>query len=184
MELIYLGYGLTVVNYIFYCVSRYQRDKKNILFLDLFAKFCTVIALYCFNSLTGSYIMLLKFFIGIACYIKECKNYKLFGLYWLFQAVLIIIFWNTYVGISSVLIFVSSSISLFANWWLSPQYMRLCAVMAALFYLSFQISLANWAGLLEIVAISCNFGAYMKYRDKDKEEKCVFFNKLLCRIHK
>ena len=164
MNLIYVGYGLTVINYIFYCASRFQKDKKNILFLDLFAKTCTIFALYCFGSLTGSYIMFLKLIIGIVCYTKECKNWKLFFLYWVFEIIFILILWNTYIGISSVLVFVCSSISLLANWWLSPQYMRISAVVGSGFYLAYQISISNWAGLLEIVALGSNIGAYVKYK--------------------
>ena len=162
---LYIGYGLTILNYIFYCTSRFQKNKKNILFLDLIAKFCTVIALYFLNSLTGSYIMCLKFLIDIICYIKENKRLKLSALYWIFQIVFILILWNTYIGISSMLVFFCSSITLLANWWLSPQYMRISSAVGSGFYLAYQISITNWAGLLEIIAFASNVNAYLKYKN-------------------
>jgi hypothetical protein len=108
--------------------------------------------------------MFLIFLICIACYVKQIKNWKLAPLFWLFQVLFIIILFKTYIGISSVLVFTSCTLTLVANWWLKPQNMRLVAVFGCVIYLAYQISIANWAGLLEIFSLASNAGSYLKYR--------------------
>lgn len=166
---IYIGYILTIINYIVYCYSRFQSNKKDILFLDLFAKACTVVALYCFSSLTGVYNMCITFVICLICYLKQRNNWKLMSCYWIFQALFVMVLMKTYIGISSILVFSCSSISLCANWWLSPQHMRLSAVFGSVIYLAYQISIANWAGLLEVFALISNLFSFLKYRKIKKD---------------
>ena len=169
INLIYIGYGLTIINYIVYCYSRFLSNKKDILFLDLFAKACTVVALYCFGSLTGAYNMCLTFVICILCYLKQRNNWKLMPCYWIFQTLFVVVLMKTYIGISSILVFFCSSITLCANWWLSPQHMRLSAVFGSVIYLAYQISIANWAGLLEIFALGSNLFSFLTYRKIEKD---------------
>ena len=159
-----LGYLFTAINYAFYCGSRFMQTKEKILFMDLIAKIFTVAGLYCLGSLTGAYNMSMIFIMNIVCYVKERKNWKLPLLYWIFEAVFILILVNTYNGISSILVFICSSITLLANWWLSPQYMRISAICGCTLYLAYQISIKNWAGLLEIIAFLSNLLSYLKYR--------------------
>ena len=87
INLIYIGYILTIINYIIYCFSRFLSNKKDILFLDLFAKACTVVALYCFGSLTGAYNMCITFVICLICYLKQRNNWKLMLCYWIFRKI-------------------------------------------------------------------------------------------------
>lgn len=164
MDNVFLGYLFTVINYGFYCGSRFMQTKEKILFMDLIAKIFTVAGLYCLGSLTGAYNMSMIFIMNIVCYVKERKSWKLLLLYWIFEAVFILILVNTYNGISSILVFICSSITLLANWWLSPQYMRISAICGCALYLAYQISIKNWAGLLEIVAFLSNLLSYLKYR--------------------
>ena len=141
-----------------------MQKKEKILFMDLIAKIFTVAGLYCLGSLTGAYIMCMIFVMNVVCYIKERKNWKLPVLYFLFEMVFIVILIYTYDGLSSILVFTCSSLTLFANWWLSPQCMRITAVWGCVIYLAYQISIKNWAGLLEIGAFVSNLISYLKYR--------------------
>jgi hypothetical protein len=142
-----------------------MKKKKDILYLDLFAKAFTIASLYLFGSATGAYNMCLTFIINIICYHKTKNEWKLSLLYWIFELILIIIFVNTYIGISSILVFITSSLTLMSNWWFSPQQMRLTAVLGSMLYLSYQISINNWAGLLEIIALGSNWLSYVKYKN-------------------
>ena len=58
--MILIGYIFTALNYICYCTSRFVKEKKCMVSLDFLAKICTIIYLYCFGSLTGSYIVIVK----------------------------------------------------------------------------------------------------------------------------
>lgn len=46
--MIWLGYLFTVLNYACYCLSRFMKQKKNMLLLDLVSKVFTVFGLNCF----------------------------------------------------------------------------------------------------------------------------------------
>ena len=168
--MLYLGYLFTVINYVFYCASRFMKDKKDILFMDLIAKAFTVAGLYCLGSMTGVYSMSLMFLINIVCYYKERKQARLPFLYWLSLALYFYILYSTYVGISSVLVFTTSVLTITANWWFPPQWMRLSAVFGCVLYLGYQYSIQNWGGILELASLGSNAVSYYKYRKQDISE--------------
>ncbi len=161
-----LGYAFTVFNYVFYCGSRFCRKKYQMLTLDLLAKLSTFIALFCLDSLSGAYSMLVSFLILIAANIKERKNGKWFITYVIFQLSLVIIMIWKFVGISSILVFMTSTISLLSIWWLNPQKMRIAGIVTSILSLLYQISIKNWAGLLEMIVICSNIASFTKYKNE------------------
>lgn len=165
-----LGYIFTVFNYVFYCISRFCRKKYQMLTLDLLAKLSTFAALFFLNSLSGAYSMLVSFVILIAANIKERKNSKWLPIYAAFQLSLITIMIWKFAGISSILVFMTSSISLLSIWWLNPQKMRIAGMATSISSLLYQISIKNWAGLLEIVVICSNVLSFSKYK-KEKNDR-------------
>ena len=162
--MILLGYLFTILNYVCYCLSRFMKHKISMLLLNLVSKILMIFALYCFNSLSGAYMFFVIFIMLIVVNIKEYLNKQWTIGYIFFQIVYFAILFYTYAGISSILITITASISLFYNWWLPPQQMRLLGGISDIIYLSYQISIKNWAGLLEIFAIISNFGAFIKYK--------------------
>lgn len=161
-----LGYIFTVFNYIFYCSSRFRKKKTKMLSMDLLAKLSMILALYFLESLSGSYSMMVSFTILIVANIKE-KNEKTWTLgYLFFEAVLIGILIIKFEGISSILVFMTSSISLLSLWWLLPQKMRIASLITSITSLLYQLSILNFAGLLEIIVISSNILSYLRYREK------------------
>lgn len=165
-----LGYIFTVFNYVFYCISRFCRKKYQMLTLDLLAKLSTFIALFFLNSLSGAYSMLVSFVILIAANIKERKNGRWLPMYAAFQLSLVIIMIWKFAGISSILVFVTSTISLLSIWWLNPQKMRVAGMATSVSSLLYQISIQNWAGLLEIIVICSNVLSFSKYKN-EKDDK-------------
>lgn len=168
--MIILGYLFTVINYIFYCLSRFLAEKKHILFMDLIAKLFTVLGLYCLNSLSGAICFSITFFLLIAANIKERKNKKWLFLFIVFQFLYLLTFIFQYDGWPSFLVFVTSSVNLLCVWWLSPQNMRFVGGINSIFFLLYQISIKNWAGLIEILVILSNLFSYLKYSTKNKND--------------
>ena len=162
MGSIWIGYICIVINYIFYCCGRFMRKKEHILFMDLFAKAFTILGLYFLGSLTEAYNMCLIFIMNIVCYYKTKRHWKLALLYWIFESLLVMILFTTYTGLSSALVFSCSTLTLMANWWFSPQQMRLTAVCGSVLYLMYQISIRNWAGLLEVVTLGSNVLSFLR----------------------
>ena len=162
--MIILGYIFTVLNYGCYCLSRFMKRKVVILTLDLIAKIFTALGLYCLNSLSGSYIYILTFIMLIVGNIKERANKEWIGGYILFQSLYFIILYETWAGISSVLVFLVATLKLFSVWFLPPQGMRFMGGINSWIYLMYQMSIKNWAGLLEIFSFLSNVLSYMKYK--------------------
>lgn len=170
--MIILGYFFTVLNYIFYCSSRFQKEKKNILLLDVFAKIATIISFYLLGSLTGALNMGISLvLLFVASYKERAKNrfnpiisFMIFSAFFISYIGMCI---YSFVGISSILITITSLMTLIAIWWLPPQKMRVTGAIVSVLYLAYQISIKNWAGLLEIFVIISNIVSYKKYKKKD-----------------
>lgn len=159
-----LGYLFTVFNYVFYCSSRFRRKKTKILGLDLLAKLSMILATFFLGSLSGSYSMMVSFSILIAANIKEKKEKQWTAGYVLFQLLLVAILAFRFEGISSVLVFLTSSVSLLSVWWLAPQKMRIASMVTSITSLLYQMSILNYAGLLELIVIGSNILSYLRYR--------------------
>lgn len=161
---ILFGYFFTALNYACYCLSRFMKQKKMMLLLDLVSKIFTALGLYFLDSLSGAYIFIIVFFMLIIANIKERLGKKWSIGYIFFQSLYCIVLFYTYAGISSILVFLTVSVTLFCIWWLPPQQMRIIGGINCFTYLAYQISIKNWAGLLEILVIISNFAAFIKYR--------------------
>ena len=170
--LIFLGYFFTVINYICYCISRFVKTKQMMLFLDLVAKIFTILGLYCLGSLSGAYSFIITFFLLIVANIKEKYNQRWLPVYLLFQVLyIVVVLFMAFEGISSILVFINASLNLLCVWWLSPQKMRFLGGINSIFYLAYQICIKNWAGLIELAVLYCNFAAYIKYKKTTQPEK-------------
>lgn len=165
-----LGYIFTVFNYVFYCASRFCRKKYQMLTLDLLAKLSTFVALFFLNSLSGAYSMLVSFVILIVANIKERKSSKWLPAYVAFQLSLVFIMIWKFAGISSILVFTTSTVSLLSIWWLAPQKMRVAGMATSISSLLYQISIKNWAGLLEIIVICSNILSFSKYKNEKTDK--------------
>ena len=164
--MIFWGYFFTVVNYVCYCVSRFLKTKRQMLLLDLVSKVFTILGLYCLGSMTGVWAFVLMFVWLIVANIKEQYNKKWTPFFLLFQGLYCFVLFYTYAGVSSFLVFLNSSIYLFCVWWLSPQKIRFIGGFNSFLYLAYQISIKNWAGLIEILVIISNFVAFFKNKDE------------------
>lgn len=168
--MIILGYIFTILNYVCYCLSRFMKRKVAILTFDLIAKIFTALGLYCLNSLSGAYIYMLAFAMLIVANIKERLNKEWICGYILFQSLYFVILYETWAGISSALVVLVATIKLFSVWFLPPQGMRFMGGINSWIYLMYQISIKNWAGLLEIFSFLSNVLSYIKYKEKKNKK--------------
>lgn len=82
----------------------------------------------------------------------------------MFEFLYIVITVITFAGVSSILVFTSSSISLFSLWFLPPQKMRVVGIYNSFIHLFYQLSIKNYAGFLECFVILSNLTSYLKYK--------------------
>lgn len=158
-----LGYVFTFLNYLLYCASRFCKEKHQMLALDLLAKAAFIMGLACMGSLSGAFSMLVLSLALIFAFVKEKRNHRWGPLYVIFQILLIYVMMTGFDGVSSVFVFLSTSIALISVWWMPPQKMRIAGVAGNVFTLMYQISIQNWAGLCELIVMSSNLSAYVKY---------------------
>ena len=163
-----LGYSFTALNYLLHCISRFCKKKYQMLIFDLAAKIAFILGLYFMGSMGGALSIVVNFFYLILGTIKETKGYKWPALYAFFQLLLLLVLIKTFVGISSILVFMSTSITLFAIWWMPPQKMRVLGIVTNVITLVYQLSIQNWAGLCELAVITSNTVSYVKYRKGEK----------------
>lgn len=164
--MILLGYIFTVLNYFSYCISRFAKTKLTMLYMDLLSKIFMVIALYCFRSIGGSLSFVVSFILLIIATVKERRTKYWPTGYALFQFMYLAIMAATFDGVASILIFITMSIKLYALWWMRPQGMRMLGIVASLFFIAYQLTIHNWAGLLEICVMASNATSFIKYRNK------------------
>lgn len=162
--IVIIAYIFTALNYVLYCASRFVKEKKTMLLLDTGAKILTISSLYLLGSLSGAYTFLAMFLSLILASIKEKKNIKFVSGFIFVELLYTLILILQFEGVSSILIFVSSSMTLVANWFFRPQAMRKMGLVVSIIYLGYQISIKNWAGLLEILVIIANIASFLKYK--------------------
>lgn len=167
-----LGYILTIFNYIFYCGSRFCKEKKNMLILDIFAKIATILSFICFKSTTGAMVMILSITLLVVARYKEKKELSKFTLITIYALYIMAYICNmlfTYTGIASILVSLTAFITLTSIWWFNPQNMRKAGIITSIIYTIYQISIKNWSGLLEILVIIANILSYKKYKKQNEE---------------
>lgn len=168
-----LGYTLTTLNYVCFIISRFLREKKWIVTLDVIAKILLICGLLCFGSLTGSYNMLITLVMLIVLNIKERKapDKKWTPIWALLEIALITVLIFTYKGLPSVLVFITSSVTVWHTWFMPPQIMRIIGGWNAILFFIYQMLIKNWAGALELLVVASNFTSYYKYKKIFNEEK-------------
>ena len=160
--MVILGYLFTVLNYACYCLSCFMKKKATMLAWNLLSKVFITLALYCLDSLSGAYVSMAVFFLLIVANIKERLHKEWLWGYIFFQSLYLIILYTTYAGLSSILVVLTVSINLFGIWFLPPQQMRLLGSIGCFTYLGYQMSIKNWAGVLEIAALLSNVFSFIK----------------------
>lgn len=164
------GYLFTILNYVIYSFGRFRARKEQILFFDLAAKVSYIIGLYLMGSLSGALSMVVTFFYLICANIKERRHYKWPAAYLFFEGMLLLVMIKSFAGISSILMFISSTIALLCVWWLPPQKMRVLGFVGNIISLCYNLSIRNWGGLFEIIVMTSNLTSYLKYRRTAKGE--------------
>lgn len=165
-----LGYIFTIISYAVYCVGRYCKNKSGMLYTDILSKIIASAGFLYLRSYTAVGNMLGGIAVLCMASLKEKKHKKWTLMYVLLELMYVVILLNTMQGISSLIIFITSTISLYNIWWYTPQKMRVVGIVNSIIYIGFQISIKNWAGFLEIFVISSNISSYLKYRKESSKE--------------
>ena len=69
--MVFAAYACTTLNYVLYCISRFVKEKKMMLILDIIAKILTIAGLYLLGSMSGAYSFAIMLLTLIFATIKE-----------------------------------------------------------------------------------------------------------------
>ena len=158
--MIILGYASTLFTYLFFCISRFKKEKHQILFLDFISKLFVIVSLWAFDSMSGVYMVALQLLLLFVVYYKTKKNKKWHIGFVLSMIALITISFLQYEGITTILMLLSASCNIIGNWYLKPQHMRLIGIASSCFYISYCMILKNYVVILEIFVIISNISSY------------------------
>lgn len=163
--MIYIGYVLTILSIILYAIGLQFKKKVHIILSQIICKLLTAISLFCFYSMSGVWLSIMSLGVLFISYLKEStnKDYKIF--YFIFQLIYISILIITFDGISSILVFIGSSLSLFSLFWLREQPLRIVGFVKSIIYLIYQLVIGNWAGLTETIILYSYVSSYIKYKN-------------------
>lgn len=162
----YLGYGLTILAIVVYAAGLQLKEKWQIIVSQILARIFTVSSLLCFDSATGVWTSVIGFGVLTISYLREKYKKGFIPFYFIFESIYIYILINTFNGISSILVFVSSSLSLMALFWLREQPLRIVGLIKSCIYIVYNLSIKNWAGITELIIIYSYISSYVKYKKK------------------
>lgn len=165
-----LGYVFSIINYTFYGLGRFMKKKSAILVFCLLSLLAAAISCYFFNSLSGYYLLLTQIAVTVVAYIKEKKYFTKFlkyAIYILAQVFITAAIMYTFMGISSILCYISVSIAIFGVWWLDEQKMRISGIFVCLFSFLYNLTISNYLGVLELAIIATNIVSYLIYKKKN-----------------
>ena len=72
----------------------------------------------------------------------------------------------TYDGVSSILVYLGTSLAIYSYWWMNEQQMRVTGVFIGLLFFAYCMSIHNYLGILELFVIGTNIISYLIYRKK------------------
>lgn len=163
-----IGQILTVISYLVYYISRFLKEKSNIILLGNISKIFTILSfifLKSYDGIVSTIYSLVRDVCG-RLLIKRDLIYKQLS-FIVLTIVLVIISSFNFNGLSTLCVDTTMLLNTFGVLFLKPQGMRVMTMIGSLFYSAFQFSIGNIAGFIcELGTLTVNFVSYMKYRKK------------------
>lgn len=156
--------------YVLYYASRYCKEKQNIVKAEAFSKVLMSISFIFLGSLSGVMSNLITMVRSVLIYAKEKRKETTSSRRFFTAAYIVVLVVCllcgviTYKNIFSTFSYVAAVITTTATWFGNPQQIRRWCAIAGMFYLVFQISCGNVAGILfELGTITMSLLSYIKY---------------------
>lgn len=159
---------LTVLSYVIFWASRYLKTKRQILVVDYISRFLGIIGyliIFNFDGVKSEILALCRGFVAYGV-IKKSKKVRII-ISIIVSLISIMIYMLGYTGIPTICTCVTSCINIYGNFVCDEQGMRICTLIGAFFYLSFEILTKMYGGAVcELIGIIVIFISYLKYRTK------------------
>lgn len=161
MNMQLIGQILTFISYAIFWISRFGKNKKNILIIDNCSRVFTIMSFVCLGSLNGIQNTI---FSGIRNFIgqKVTDKYR-YKVYIVMVTILTCMYAISFNGFSTVLLYMCAFFNLIGVILLKEQGLRMCGMIGGIIYIGFQIAINNYVGAVcEFVGVVVTLVAYMK----------------------
>ena len=166
-----LGQILTLISYLIFWISRFLKNKKNILFWDNISRIFAIISFYFLNTFDGiknTLYVILRNVLGQIT-IKKEKKYKIVT-FFVMLILLIIMYSINFKGVSTLCVAICGILNLYGVIMCNEQGIRLFGMLGSLFYTAFLFFTGNIIGIIcEIICFVVMLVSYIKYK-KDSNQ--------------
>ena len=168
-----IGQILTFISYLIFWISRFKKNKNNILLLDNISRIVAIISfifLGTYDGIKNTLYVILRNILGQVTD-KRIKKYKIIT-FIVMLLLLIFLYTLDYHGISTICIALCGAFNLYGVIMSNEQGIRFFGMIGSLFYTLFMIFKINIIGVIcEIICFFVMFASYIKYKDKKLEYK-------------
>lgn len=132
MLIIYMSQSIILLGYLMFFISRFRKNKKSILMVDVLSRICFIMGYWLIgsiNSIEHTIYAIVRNIIG-SLLIAEKKSYKILG-FGVMLLILFIMYGLSFNGISTVMFVLSGIINLYAIIFTKEQGIRLGTIFAS-----------------------------------------------------
>lgn len=172
-----LGQILTLISYLIFWYSRFEKNKKNILLLDNISRIFAIVAfifLGTYDGIKNTIYVILRNILGQITDKKE-KYYKIIS-FLLMLSILVLMYIFNFNGISTICIAICGIANLYGTIMCNEQGIRIFGMIGSGFYTAFMLITGNIIGTIcEVICFIVMLISYLKYR-KLQVKKTNFVN--------
>lgn len=168
-----LGMNLTVISYVIFWISRFCKNKKNMLLFDNISRILAILSFLILHTLDGvknTIFVIIRNFFGQ--YLENKKFIYKFIVFCFLLITMFVMFLFDFSGISTIFIIICAFFNLFGVIFLDAQGVRLFGIIGSVFYNAFLFCTKNYAGsLCETICMFVMLISLLKYRKLNQKEK-------------
>ena len=161
-----LGQILTLISYLIFWYSRFEKNKKNILLLDNISRIFAIVAfifLGTYDGIKNTIYVILRNILGQITDKKE-KHYKIIS-FLLMLSILVLMYIFNFNGISTICIAICGIANLYGTIMCNEQGIRIFGMIGSGFYTAFMLITGNIIGTIcEVICFIVMLISYLKYR--------------------
>ena len=167
-----IGQLLTFISYLIFWVSRFMKEKNQILLCDNISRVFAIVAFIFLGTHDGvknTLYVVLRNVLGQVTNHKN-KKYKLVTLA-MMLILLVVMYSFSFQGISTISIAICGVLNLYGVIMCNEQGLRIFGMIGSVFYAGFMLFSGNIIGTIcEVICFFVMLISYMKYKNKGTEE--------------
>lgn len=154
------------LNYLVFWISRFAKEKKNIIILDSIAKLLTIFGFLLMHKYNGIENAVFSGIRNTIAGVVIKKNLKVRILVFIiFFTIMTSVFLLDFQGIATICVLITATLNAFGTILLKPQGIRLMSVIGSAFYAGFQLFSHVYFGVFcELITFIVSLVSFLKYR--------------------